>query len=170
MNGRAAILGLGARGIRWAETCLAAGWDVRGFDPDDRAGRAISGGASWRRETTISGAVSGAEWVICCLPERLDLVRTVIQRAQAAAAEGAVIAVVSEAHELDAVQGCAIWPGHVICLTEGDAGELALDINGQNDTKIRASATEALAVLSAARAVRPEAFVTGEKAATSREA
>ena len=170
MKGRVAILGLGSRGTGWAETCLAAGWDVHGFDPDDRAGRLISGGASWRREATISGAVAKADWVICCLPERLDLMRTVIQRAQGAAADGAVIAVVSEAHDLEAVQGCAIWPGHVFRLIEGEAGELALDVNGQNGQDARARATEALAVLSAAHSVRPEVIGMSKTIAETKEA
>lgn len=157
MTGRAAILGLGDRGTRWAETCLAAGWEVRGFDPDDRAGRTVSGGAAWRREATISGAVKRAGWVICCLPDRVELMRTVIQRAQASAPEGAVIAVVSEGHDIEAVQGCAIRPGCVFRLLDGEDGELALDLSTKNDSEARRAATEALAVLNAARAVIPTA-------------
>ncbi len=153
MSARVAILGLGDRGARWVETCLAAGWDVHGFDPDDRAARDVSGGASWRREKTISGAVAGADWVVCCLPERLELISTVIRRAQATAKD-AVIAVASDAFDVDAVQGCAIRPGHVFRLLEGEAGELALDVSPQNDARMRTTATEALATLSAAQAVR----------------
>lgn len=154
MSARVAILGLGSRGARWVETCLAAGWDVHGFDPDDRAALEISAGQSWRREKTISGAVSGADWVVCCLPERLELISTVVRRAQATAKD-AVIAVASGAFDVDAVQGCAIRPGHVFRLYEGEAGELALDVSPQNDAQMRAMAVEALAVLSAAQEVCP---------------
>ncbi len=152
MSARVAILGLGHRGARWVETCLAAGWDVHGFDPDDRAGFEISGGASWRREKTISGAVAGADWVVCCLPERLELICAVVRRAQASAKD-AVIAVASQTYDVDSVQSCAIRPGHVFRLLEGPAGELALDVSPQNDAKMRSIATEALAVLSAAQSV-----------------
>lgn len=155
MSGRAAILGLGSRGAKWAETCLSAGWDVRGFDPDDRAGKKITGGALWQREARISGAVAGADWVICCLPERLELMRTVIQRAQAAASEHSVIAVVSDAYDVDAVQGCAIRPSQVVRLTEGEAGAISLDVSGLNDANIRSRVTETLAIFSAASAIRP---------------
>ena len=158
MTGRAAILGLGARGADWAETCLAAGWEVTGFDPDDRAGREIGGGAAWRRETTISGAVKRADWVICCLPDRIELMRSVIQRAQASAPSKAVIAVASEAHDIDAVQGCAIRPGEVFRLESTEAGDLALDVNARNDAETRRAATEAFAVLNAARAVAPSSM------------
>ena len=155
MTGQAAILGLGTRGADWAETCLAAGWEVTGFDPDDRAGQGISGGASWRRETTISGAVKRADWVICCLPDRIELMRSVIQRAQASAPAGAVIAVASEMHDIEAVQGCAIRPADVFRLQCTEDGDLSLDVNMRNDAETRRAATEALAVLSAARAVAP---------------
>ena len=60
MKGRVAILGLGSRGTGWAETCLAAGWDVHGFDPDDRAGRVISGGASWPTSTNSASTASAS--------------------------------------------------------------------------------------------------------------
>lgn len=165
MSARVAILGLGGRGVRWVETFLAAGWDVHGFDPDDRAAREISGGASWRREKTISGAVSGADWVVCCLPERLELISTVVRRAQAAA-QDAVIAVASEDFDVDAVQSCAIRQGHVFRLLEGASGELALDVSPQNDAKMRTMATEALAVLSAAQSVRPPADVVHDLSET----
>ena len=153
MTGRAAVLGLGGRGARWVDTCLAAGWEVAGFDPDDRASAGTDGGAAWHREATISAAVKGASWVICCLPERLELMRTVIQRAQASAAADAVIAVASTEHDIEAVQGCAIRPAYVFRLSEGEAGELALDVSGRNDQDLRLRATEALAALSAAQSV-----------------
>lgn len=155
MTERVAILGLGERGARWAETCLAAGWDVSGFDPDDRAGLSVKGGSSWRRVTTISSAVQGATWVICCLPERLELMRTVVRRAQASATKDAVIAVASGEHDVDAVQGCSIRPSHVFRINGGSDGDLALDVSNQNSSDLRVQATEALAILSAAYSVVP---------------
>lgn len=155
MTERVAILGLGTRGARWAETCLAAGWDVSGFDPDDRAGRSISGGATWQRAPTISGAVKGATWVICCLPERLDLMRTVVRRAQASATKEAVVAVVSVDHNIEVVQGCSIRPSHVFRLNGGPDGDLALDVSHANGAQQRRQATDALAILSATQSVAP---------------
>ncbi len=155
MTERVAILGLGERGMRWAETCLAAGWDVSGFDPDDRAGLVVNGGAALRRETTITGAVQGATWVICCLPERLELMRTVVQRAQASATKDAVIAVASDEHGIEALQGCSIRPSHVFRLSDGADGDLALDVSNRNSAELRQRATESLAILSAAQSVAP---------------
>ena len=91
--------------------------------------------------------------MICCLPERLELVRTVIQRAQAIAKHGAVIAVVSDTFDVDAVQGCAIRPGYVFRLSGAEDGDLALDVSGQNDKATRERATEVLAMFSAASTV-----------------
>ena len=155
MTERVAILGLGQRGARWAETCLAAGWDVSGFDPDDRAGLSIRGGPAWQRALTISGAVQGATWVICCLPERLELMRTVVQRAQASARMDAIIAVVSADHNIDAVQGCALRPSHVVRLDDDLDGTLALYVSYLNGENERQQTKEALAVLSAALSVVP---------------
>ena len=162
MSGCAAILGLGARGARWAETCLAAGWEVRGFDPDDRSGLGLADGAAFRRETTISAVVRNADWVICCLPERLELMRTVIQRAQAAASESAVIAVVSSAYDADTIQTCAIRPGRVFRIQNAPSGDASMEVTGQNDAEMRHSVAETLAIFSAASCARtiahPESF------------
>ena len=49
-----------------------------------------------------------------CLPDRLELMQKVIQRAQAEAPEGAVVAVTSHQHDVDGVQGCAIRPAQVV--------------------------------------------------------
>ena len=154
MTNRAAILGLGSRGVQWAEACLAAGWEVTGFDPDDRAGRDIAA-VVWSREGTISGAVRRADWIICCLPERIELLRPVLRRAQASAHESAIIAVVSETFQVDDVQDCAIRPGQVFRLIDQGAGDLALDVNSRNDAEVRARATDAMAVLGAAQSLAP---------------
>lgn len=149
MTNRVAILGLGARGLRWAETCLAAGWEVSGFDPDDR----VSHDPGWQRADTISSAVKGANWVICCLPDRLELIRTVVQRAQAQTAGKALIAVATRAFDVDAVQGCAIRPGQVFRLNDGENGGIALDVTGQNNADTRQHAAREMAMLAAADSV-----------------
>ena len=149
MTDRVAILGLGGRGRRWAENCLAAGLDVTGFDPDGR----VQSDQGLTRADTIPAAVSGADWVICCLPERLELIRTVVQRAQALIADTALIAVATEAFDIDAVQSCAIRPGKVIRLSDGASGGIALDVTGLNDAETRQRATETMAILGAADSV-----------------
>ncbi|NNE82032.1 MAG: hypothetical protein HKN18_17320 [Silicimonas sp.] len=155
MTGRAAILGLGRRGTRWAEACQKAGWEVVGFDPDDRAGRTLAGDKTWHREQTISGTVKGVDWVICCLPERLELMRTVVRRAQAAAPEGAMIAVASRTFDIDAIQGCSIRPSRVFRVTEDDDGALTLDLNAQNPEDMRNLVKETFSGLAAVLSLSP---------------
>ena len=88
--------------------------------------------------------------------------RSVVRRAQASAARDAVIAVVSEVHDIETVQGCSIRPSQVFRIQEGEDGDLALDLSQRNDSDIRTRATEALAVLSAARCVVPPGVPGGE--------
>ena len=147
MTDRAAILGLGRRGNRLAEACRNTGWDVAGFDPDDRAGRLLAGDKSWRREQTISATVKGADWVICCLPERLELMRTVIRRAQAAAPENAMVAVASRDFDIDAIQGCSLRPAQVFRVAVDEDGGLTLDLNAQNTYDVRDRVKDAFAGL-----------------------
>jgi len=170
MTGRAAILGLGDRGRRWADACRHAGWEVAGFDPDDRAGQGLQGDKAWHREQTISGTVKGADWVICCLPERLELMRTVIQRAQAAAPEQAVIAVASRSFDIDEVQGCAIRPAQVVRVTEGSDGGLTLDLNARTHPELRDAATETLSGLAAVMSLSPDEGKHSQPKAPSKEA
>ena len=117
MSSKAAILGLGERGRAWAGMFRDAGWRVSGFDPDPSAMGLPTGSRGWRREQTISSTVAYADWVICCVPDRLELMQKIIQRAQAEAADAAVIAVTSRLHDVDAVQGCAIRPAQVVLIT-----------------------------------------------------
>ena len=148
MSRGVAILGLGARGVRWAEACARAGWEVAVFDPDDRAGLSATG-ADWRRETTISATVRRADWVIFCLPERLELIQMVIQRVQSEAPEGAVLAVASRDHDVEAIQGGAIRPGQIVRVLDEGVDGVALDVSSRNDDAVRATATEGLAELAA---------------------
>lgn len=145
MSRKVAILGLGERGRAWAETFRGAGWRVSGFDPATDAPGLPKGSKGWRRETTISATVGSADWVICCLPERIELFRKVIQRAQAAAPEAAVIAVSSRCHDVDAVQGCAIRPAQVILLAGETTQGIEMVLTARNTGELR---IDALATLS----------------------
>ena len=89
------------------------------------------------------------------MPERIELLRPVLRRAQASAHESAIIAVVSETFQVDDVQDCAIRPGQVFRLIDQGAGDLALDVNSRNDAEVRARATDAMAVLGAAQSLAP---------------
>lgn len=149
MSRRAAILGLGARGADWAATCRTAGWSVAGFDPDPSAGRV----PSMLRAPTISRAVRGADWVICCLPDRLELVQMVLHRAQAEAVEAAVVAVASRCHDIEALQSCAMRPGQVVRLADQPDGGLTLDVTERNLPDLRARAEAGFAELAAIRSL-----------------
>ncbi|MCG6884667.1 MAG: NAD(P)-binding domain-containing protein [Silicimonas sp.] len=153
MTRRAAILGLGSRGAGWATTCLAAGWEVRGFDPAPDGLVTAFWPAGCRRETTISGAVRRADVVICCLPERLELVQMVLQRAQAEAPMTSVIAVASQNLDIDALQNCAIRPGQVVRIGETDGDALALDVTDRNAPQLRSETRAAFAELAAVRSL-----------------
>jgi hypothetical protein len=155
MTRHAAILGLGTRGSGWASTCLAAGWDVHGFDPAPEGLITAFWPEGCRRETTISGAVHRAEVIVCCLPERLELVQMVLQRAQAEAPRTALIAIASRQFDIDALQGCALRPGQVIRLNETDDGAVALDVTDRNAPELRAEARSVFAEFAAVRSIYP---------------
>lgn len=145
MSKKAAILGLGERGCAWAEMFRDAGWRVSGFDPDPSATGLLQGSRGWRRDDTISTTVANADWVVCCLPDRLELMQKVIQRAQAEAPEPAVIAVTSRQHDADSVQGCAVRPGQVVLITGAPEHGVDLNVTGRNQPELKVAA---LAVLS----------------------
>jgi len=128
---------------------------VAGFDPDPRAGAAGLPAGDWRRAETISATVRGADLVVLCLPERLELVQTVLQRAQAEVPEGGVIAVDTGAFNAEAVQGGAIRPGQIVQVT-GSGGGFELGVTGRNDAEIRAVAGAVLAELAAVASLAGE--------------
>lgn len=160
MMRRVAILGLGATGLRWAEECLRAGWEVAVFDPDPTAG-ARKGKAGWRRDETISATVKGADWVLVAVPERLELIRSVIQRAQAEAPEAAVI--VSTACELgiDDLQGCAWRPAQVVQASRDPTGGVVLTLSHRNPQDLRDELKRALAAIAAVASLTPATPVAG---------
>lgn len=147
---RGAILGLGRRGEVWAELCLAAGWDLTAFDPSPGSAAAEVRLRGIRREATISAAVHRADWVFCCLPDRLELIQMVMQRAQAEAPEHAILAVASPALDIEALQGCAMRPARVVRISVGEDGGCALDVTDRNPEDVRdmaeAVATELMAL------------------------
>lgn len=153
MNRRAAILGLGSRGKGWAQTCLDAGWRVSAFDPAPESGAALLGTPGFRREMTISAAVDRADWILCCLPERLELIQMVLQRALAAGPEGAVAAVATRSLDIDLLQSCTIRPGQIVRLAETDEGSVTLDVTNRNEPGMRKAAERAFAELAAVRSL-----------------
>ena len=158
MSRRVAILGLGDRGSRWADAFHTSGWLVSGFDPDAAAGRQLAGHADVRREQTISATVHGANWVFCCLPERLELMQMVLQRAQAEAPRDALIAVTSRDHDVEDIQNCVLRPPEVVRIVETEDGTLALDVTERNPSAVRAEAQQVLAELAAMLSLEPAVF------------
>lgn len=149
MTRKVAVLGLGTRGGDIARAFHKSGWEVAGFDPDPGAEGAPDLKRDWSRETTISGTVNGADWVVICLPERLELMRKVIQRAQGEAPRSATIAVVTRDFDIDAVQGCALRPAHVLRVDEGENGGYVIDVSSKTDPNAKSDATTVLAQLAA---------------------
>lgn len=145
MSSKAAILGLGERGRGWARLFREAGWRVSGFDPDPLAVGLPQGSRGWRREQTISSTVAYADWILLCVPDRLELIQKVIQRAQAEASDAAVIAVTSQLHDVDAVQGCAIRPAQLILISGTLEQGIELNLTSRNAQELKVAA---MAVLS----------------------
>lgn len=150
MSRKAAVLGLGERGALWADALVKSGWDVAGFDPE--AGAAID---ELRREATISATVRGSDWIVVCLPERLELMQKVIQRAQAEAPEHAIISVASRDFDVERVQSCAINPARVVRVVSASGG-FSFDITSSTAGDVRHETTQILSELSAALTVKRE--------------
>ena len=139
MSKKAAIIGLGARGVAWAELFRDAGWVVSGFDPDPEVMGLAAGTRGWRRAETISSTVARADWVLCCVSDRLELMTKIIQRAQAEAPREAIIAVTSRRHDAEAVQGCAIRAQQVVLLSETEEGAPEVGLTHRNAPDLRVS-------------------------------
>lgn len=159
MSRHAAILGLGQRGAGWAETCLTSGWQVSTFDPDAGAGAGLGRDVALSRRVTISETVHRAELIITALPERLELVQMMLQRAQAAAPEDAVFCVASDRFDIEALQSSAIRPGQVFRLSHTDPGNVLLEASQANAGGARKAAKLMLADLMANRALVVDAAV-----------
>lgn len=147
MSRKAAVLGLGERGALWAGAFIQSGWDVAGFDPE--ADGVIE---QLKRETTISATVRGSDWIIVCLPERLELMQMVIQRAQTEAPDHAIIAIASRAFDVEQVQSCAIDPARVV-LASGQEDGFSFDITSKTAGDVRHETILMFSELSAAVSV-----------------
>ena len=144
MSRKAAILGLGARGVLWAGLFRDAGWRVSGFDPDPLANGLPRDSRGWRRETAISTTVAHADWVLCCVPDRLELVQKVLQRAQAEAPASAIIAVSTRLQDADAVQSCAIRPAQVIVISGDRVRDFGLNLTPRTTPEVKIAALATL--------------------------
>lgn len=153
---KAAILGLGHRGQFWLQTALRSGWNVSGFDPDPAAMESMRRG-EWRREQTISSTVKDSDWIVCCLPERLELMQKVIQRAQAEAPSATVIAVDSS-FPVDDVQSCAMRRGQLVQVAYDRTDGFALSVTSQNASAIKDAAKTTLAEFAATLSLEPMDF------------
>ncbi len=149
MTRRVAILGAGARGGRWARRFHRLGWEVRLFDPLPAAEGAIPLSGDWSRRDRISDAVAGADWIMVNLPERLELLQMVIARAQAAGPKTAIVAATSRDFDVEEIQGCAIRPGLVVQVNEGDESGLVLGVTDRNDDTVRDDARLTLSAIAA---------------------
>lgn len=149
MTRRVAILGLGATGGRWSRVFHKAGWSVAVFDPDPGAEGGTRLKGDWKRHETISATVHGADWVMVCLPERLDLIRTVIQRAQSEAPRDAVVVTSSTTFDIEEVQGCALRPGDVVRIEPSQDGGISLQMTSKNSEEVRAKVKAVLPELAA---------------------
>ncbi len=153
MSRKVAILGLGHRGHDWSNLFHTGGWRVSGFDPEPAPDGLPRFKSDWRRETTISATVHGADWVVICVPDRLELMRKVIQRAQAEAPKDATIAVASEAHSIDDIKDCAIRPGAVVRVGAGEDEGFIADVTTATSDTTKAEAAMVLAELAALRGI-----------------
>lgn len=149
MSMNCALLGLGRRGETLAQLCLDAGWDVRAFDPAISAAAAEARLDGVKRADTISSAVRGADWVFCCLPDRIELIQTVMRRAQSEAPNGAVLAVLSALYDIEALQSCTVRPSHVLRLSLDETGACVLDVTERNSDDVRAHAKRVASHLAA---------------------
>lgn len=159
MTLKAAVLGLGARGSAWAQLGLDCGWDMRGFDPNLEAG-------SWPKHVSragaISSAVKGVDWVFSCLPERLELVQTVLRRAQSEARNNTVFLVASTTYDIDAIQACAIRPETVFRLSEQGDGVLGFDLTARNSDLSQQMVESRLPEMSAAYALKLQDTISAQ--------
>ena len=165
MSRKAAILGLGRRGADWARLLHRAGWQVAGFDPDPLAKGLPASARDCRREETISATVRGADWIICCLPDRLELTQMVLKRAQAEAEEDAVVAVHSIRHDVHEVQACAMRAAAVVQVSDRPGGGFTLDVSTKNSDHAKSFAREVLAEVAALSTLDPGKPQRAQKAA-----
>ena len=132
MTKTAAIIGGGVIGGGWAARFRLMGWDVRVFDPDPEAERKLSevmanarrslpglyeralppeGGMT--RHATVAEAVTGADWVVESVPERLDIKHRVYAEIQAAN-PGVIVGSSTSGYKPSELQEGAAVPGNIL--------------------------------------------------------
>ena len=153
MSRTVSILGVGKTGGSWARDFLEAGWRVRVFDPDPEAEGLFGIRTKTERASTISSCVSKAHWVIVAVPDRLELLQTIIQRAQAEAPRDAIVAVTSFSHDIDAIQNGALRPDRIVHVGRQDDGGFDMNVTQRNSDEFRQDAVLALSELSAVRTI-----------------
>lgn len=101
---RLALLGCGARGSNILTLAQYGNWSPLVFDPDP----ALRCPAP--RAQTISQAVAEAPLIVIAVPDRIALMRKLVQVVQAHCPPSAEIVILSDAHEQDALRSCATRP------------------------------------------------------------
>ncbi len=150
MSRTVSILGVGETGGDWARDFLEAGWRVRVFDPDPEAEGLTGIRTKIERASTISSCVSEAQWILVAVPDRLELMQKIIQRAQAEAPRDAIIAVTSRVHDVEAIQGCALRPERLVHVARQPDGGFDMNVTQRNSDDFR---QEAVLALSAVRTI-----------------
>lgn len=138
------IIGYGNRGRVWAHQAVQAGWYVRIFDPAATSGlddERIS------QHELMSTAVDGADWIVLCLPDRLALLRKVIQHLQTTCGAQTAIGVMSVTSTVQDLQGCAKWPGAVVHVELPDHGTARLNVTPGNSDDVVAQTRLFIAAL-----------------------
>ena len=153
MSRTVSILGVGETGGNWARDFLEAGWRVRVFDPAPEADGLSGIRTKLQRASTISSCVARAHWVIVAVPGRLELMQTIIQRAQAEAPRDAIVAVTSLGDHIDAIQNGALRPARVVHVSRQDDGGFDMNVTQRNSDDFRRDAVLALSELSAVRTI-----------------
>ena len=132
MTKTAAIIGGGVIGGGWAARFRLMGWDVRVFDPDPEAERklaevmanarrslpglyeiALPAEGGMTRHATVAEAVTGTDWVVESVPERLDIKHRVYAEIQAAN-PGVIIGSSTSGYKPSELQEGAAAPGNIL--------------------------------------------------------
>ncbi len=132
MTGTAAIIGGGVIGGGWAARFRLMGWNVRVFDPDPEAERklaevmanarralpglhdaALPPEGAMTRHATVAEAVTGADWVVESVPERLEIKHRVYAEIQAAN-PGVIVGSSTSGYKPSQLQEGAAVPGNIL--------------------------------------------------------
>ncbi len=129
----AAILGAGVIGAGWAARFALMGWNVRVFDPSDRAEAIMADALERARASlptlydvalpmegavsfhdTVAEAVAGAVWIQESVPERLELKQKLYQQVQDACDPAAILASSTSGFTPTELQGGATRPEQIL--------------------------------------------------------